>query len=500
MNFKKMFQRIQSFWKGRDKKSKLIIISTLVCSIICIIIIAYMYLHVKYEFLLSTSDSEVSSKVITELKTENIKYRVSGKNIEIAGANPDEVRLKLSGTGLLSSKDDSVSMFSKPLFIDEFQQKNLEKGVLEQKLESTIKTYNEISDARVQLTIGQQSSFKSENIPSKAGVVLTLKSKLSSKQVFSIQNLIAASVPNLSKENVVITDTDNNLLSGNSSDDGNMDYNSSYEKSMEDKISSQIKDLINGAYKNTNFKVVVRCNVNFDKTKIQKETVNSSPDTVISRQTETDKSANGDTSNSGTAGTTTNVPSYGSSGNNNSSTDKSSETVNYGLNKTTEETVKQPDISKITVAVTADRSLDQTDIDKITKTVTAAASIDTKRGDMISVVGFPKTPSDNSNNISKTQNNFSINKYKTPIILSFAGLLGLIILGLIIKTLKSKEESDYETTNLTDNEFTVPVESEEIIKRDTQREKIYNLGEELENNINDAAELLKEWKQEQENK
>lgn len=377
---------VKEFWKSKSATTKRTIVFSAVALIVLLVSLVFLYTKDSYEFLLSTTDKAASANVINVLKEKNIKYDVKGESIYVAGVNPDSLKLELVGDGALDTSNSNLEFFSKPLFVSEKQEETLIQKDLENNISSAIKSYNEVADAKVILTLGKQSSFANDNIPASAAIQLKLKSNLSSKQVKSIQEFVAAAVPNLNSVDVVITDTNNTLLSSGNSD-ASIEDNTAYTKVFEDKISNQISELLSGAFPTTGFKVVSRVDMNFDQTKIEKETVSSGPDTIVSKETHSEITTN-KTGNT-TAGTESNVPGYETPNNNGESlTEKKSEMTNYELNKTKEQITKQPEITKINVAVIADKSLSPVDTEKIRELVETASGYKEERGDRVSVQGF----------------------------------------------------------------------------------------------------------------
>lgn len=386
MEENKVTDRIKKFWEDKNPTTKKSIIFSAVALIVLIGSLAYLYTKDSYEFLLKTTDKAASAKVISQLKEQNIKYDVKGDGIYVAGVNTDSLLLELAGNGYLESDTSNLELFSSPLFISEKQEDKIIQKDLETNISSAIKSYNEVADAKVILTMGSQSSFKNDNVAATAAIQLKLKSNLSSKQVKSIQEFVAAAVPNLSSTDVVITDTNNNLLSTNS-DDTSIEDSTAYTKSLEDKISSQISELLSVAFPTTNFKVVSRVQVNFDETKIEKETVSSGPDTIVSKETHSEITTN--STKGEVAGTESNVPSYETPTTNNETiTEIKDELINYELNKIKEQTKKQPTLTNVNVTVVADKNLSAVETDKIRDLVETASGYNEERGDKISVQGF----------------------------------------------------------------------------------------------------------------
>lgn len=502
MEEKNTIDKIKQFWESKNSATKKGMIFSVALLITLLGALFYLYNRDTYEFLLSTSDSTVSANVINQLKSEGVKYDVKGESIYVSGVNADALKLELSGQGYLDSTSSNIDLFSSPLFISEKQENTLIQKDLESNIAAAIKSYNEVADAKVILTLGQQSSFKNDNVASSAAIQVKLKTNLSSKQVKSIQEFVAAAVPNLSSTDVVITDTNNNLLSSNS-DNTSIEDSTAYTKSVEDKISSQVSELLSSAFPNTKFTVISRVDVNFDQTKIEKETVSSGPDTIVSHETHTDKTY--ESTNGSTAGTESNVPGYETPNNeNNILSESTSEIINYELNTTKEQITKQPEITKINVAVTADTALSAVDTEKIRELVETASGYDEKRGDKVSVQSFDTASEEEEKEgfLAFVNNNFDSIANK--------GLIFIIIIAILIIVLKilsifKKETVITETTVVsTPDEETVVLSDSEESENENPEVKIQSkepefskkkeiLEKEMEENPQQVATVFKAW-------
>lgn len=389
-NKENIITSVKTYWEESDSKFKK---NVVMCAIVLVVAIgAFIYLQTRssYEFLLNTSDSTVSANVLSKLREQGVKYEVRGQSIYVSGVNVDEIKLDLSGEGLLSSEDSTID-FTETKFYTDSQQKTLIKKDLENTLRNTIKNYNEVKNASVIITLGEESAFKNNNTPSKAAIQLDLNSTLNSKQIKSIQALVAAAVPNLTEDGVVITDKNNNLLSSNNSDGFDTETNESYKLSLENKVSESIKELLAVAFPGQNYKVVTTMDINFDQIKIQNETVQSGPDTIISQTTSSEKVITD--VNNGQVGTESNVPDYNTpDGSGNVVSEKKSETTNYETNKVTEQIVKSPEVKRLSVSVIVDKALTEEEKNVISELISTAALVDLNRGDVVSVAGVAAAP------------------------------------------------------------------------------------------------------------
>lgn len=510
---KSIIEKIKKFWNEKNKDAKRNIIISIIVILSAVICIYLVGTHQSEQFLLSSDDQQVLSNVVSELKTKNIKYSVRGKSIYVKYSNIDELRLEIpSSESLSNNSGTSLSLFEKPFtFMSDSQESLIENNYLEEKIANTIKAYSEIKSASVSIAKGNDSPFKDENTKTKVGVVLSLKSPITQKQINSIQSFVAAAVPNTDKDNVVITDTTGKNLT---SEEGQYDDNSSVvEKNVEDRISEKIKELLSPEY-GENIRIVTTVHMNFDQTKTHKETVQSGPDTVVSEQI----TGNGSNEQqaSGQAGTASNVPSYQSSSTGSSGSTGSgdkSETINYALNKTIEEIVKQPSITNISVAVTLNKNVDSSEINKIENLISTAALIDEGRGDKVTVESFtPRNTKENSLDDS-TKNyimDFIANKMVSIIAILLAFIFGIILIKSIKggnKNMKERidknpavKQTVVPNDNKTDEMIESFVDMEAVEKRKKEMEELkkdndvrLKIKGTMQSNPSAVAGTIKSW-------
>jgi flagellar M-ring protein FliF len=254
--------------------------------------------HNQYEVLYSRLDQKDAGDVVTELKKENVPYRVSSKDNLIMILVPSEkvydTRLTLAGQGLPKGNGVGYEIFDEPKWgSTDFTQKVNYKRALEGELQRTIGSLQEIESARVNIVIPEPELFTEQEKPTTASVVLELKTDASLKrdQVRGIVHLVAASVEGLKPEDVNVVDNRGNILSGFIAEEQqennpdavdtdtltqqakltlhDMEVQQSYEKDLEHKITDMLNKVLGG---NSRFAVSVSAELNFDKTENDSET------------------------------------------------------------------------------------------------------------------------------------------------------------------------------------------------------------------------------------
>lgn len=161
-----------------------------------------------------------AADVMQVLDSSAIAYQLhphSGQ-VLVPEALLSQARMLLASNGVQVKVPAGYELFDKdePLGTSQFVQDVRLKRSLEGELARTIMGLKGVAGARVHLALEQSSSFVvNKHEPGKASVVLQLAAgqKLAPEQVTAIVNLVAASVPQLSTDNVQVVDQFGALLS-----------------------------------------------------------------------------------------------------------------------------------------------------------------------------------------------------------------------------------------------------------------------------------------------
>lgn len=150
---KKFVEKFKSLSKG-------IKIASVISLITLIIAISSLFLYKsvnKYDVLFSGLESSDSQTVLASLEEQGIDFKVEGDSILVDKAIVDKLRLQLASSLTMGSTGyelmDSGSSFG--MTDEEFQIKKLR--MQQGELEKTIKSFEQISDARVHITLPTDS-------------------------------------------------------------------------------------------------------------------------------------------------------------------------------------------------------------------------------------------------------------------------------------------------------------------------------------------------------
>ena len=172
----------------------------------------------EFRILFSNITERDGGAIIASLEQMNIpfKFNESGSAILVPSNRVHDVRLRLASQGLPRGGAVGFELMESQKFgISQFaEQVNYQRG-LEGELSRTIQSVAAVQAARVHLAIPKPSVFMREELKPSASVMLNLYPgrSLDAAQIAGIQNLVAASVPQLAASSVTLLDQSGTLLS-----------------------------------------------------------------------------------------------------------------------------------------------------------------------------------------------------------------------------------------------------------------------------------------------
>ena len=331
------FNQISSMFNRYTLAQRSVIVTLFIGMLSAIIALVVWANRPEYELLFTDIDPSTASKMVGDLKSQKVKYRLEngGKTILIPTESVSEWRLKFTEQGYIGDMITGYEIFdNSEIGMTTFKQKLNMRRALEGELTRTINQFPGVINSRVHLALPEEKLFEKEK-DGKASVVLYVPPGviLDVEQVKGISALVANSVDGINPDGVVVVDSEGILLSDSKGEQAVMGSTGNQwdlKNSVESRLQMKAQDILDGVlgYQNSIAKVSV--NLNFEK--IERTTEAFDPDKVVilseERQTES------------------------SFGQDSAKYDKENVLTNYELNKTVEHYVSPTgDISRITVAV-----------------------------------------------------------------------------------------------------------------------------------------------------
>ncbi|MFP4457610.1 MAG: flagellar M-ring protein FliF C-terminal domain-containing protein [Clostridia bacterium] len=275
---------IKEKWTSLESKVQRRIVFFSILSLIAIGITTAILTTTEYVVLYTGLDMEEKAEVLSLLEELNIKAQTSDDGAVLIEEEQEEyARMQLSMQGYPKSGLNYDLYLNSISMTSSTQDKNIVLVYqLQDRLRSTIKLLQGVSDAIVTISIDTDETFKfsNETKPVSANVVLDLEGNFrpSKEQVSAIQNLMTTSVSGLRAENLAIIDSNlNDLLP--IQQDGSFSALTSSQQEFKNQIEKELEEkilyLFEPVYGSNNFKVAVSTEINFDQ--VASESIEYSP-------------------------------------------------------------------------------------------------------------------------------------------------------------------------------------------------------------------------------
>ena len=200
------------FWKSRTKKQKGSIIGT----VLGVILIASVLTYILTRTTMVPLFTELSIKEVGEisevLTAQGTTYEIGpgGTNILVPEGEVDTLKVSLAAQGYPESGEINNSFFTTNagfgMTDNEFEVIRL--AATQTELENLIKTIDGIKNANVMISLPKKGVFVND-MSQEASAAITLDTEpghqFSSEQIATLYNLVSKSIPNLSTDNIVIT-------------------------------------------------------------------------------------------------------------------------------------------------------------------------------------------------------------------------------------------------------------------------------------------------------
>jgi flagellar M-ring protein FliF len=374
---------------------------------------AYYLSRPAQETLYTGLNREDIGRIGAVLKDANVPFDVSsdGTAVLVAYGHTAQARMLLAEKGLPQSSKSGYELFNDlgSLGLTSFMQEVTRVRALEGEIARTIQTMKGVRAARVHIVLPDRGSFRREQQPPSASVVVRTEPADDASGAQAIRHLVASAIPGMKPERVTVIGTDGTLLlSGDDGANAPTGKMASLEKLVNREIQDNIRRTLTPYLGIGNFEISVAARLNTDKTSTNETIFN--PDQRVERSVravrETENAQNRAAQRPTSA--QQNLPDQRtrSDGNDTSSSEsqKREDLTNYEISSKTIQTVSDGyGIKHISVAVLVNRSrlaaLAGPDakgagidgqIAEIEQLVGSAAGFSKERGDHVKVaaVGF----------------------------------------------------------------------------------------------------------------
>ncbi|AOJ64578.1 hypothetical protein WJ32_18535 (plasmid) [Burkholderia ubonensis] len=186
-------------------------------------IAAYYLLIPGFAVLFQDLKPAQTATIISELDKQKVPYELDdgGSSIKVPAEKVNGLRVQMQASDVPLKGSVGFELFNgSDLGMTDFAQKVTYQRALQGELARTIASLDDVESARVHLSIPDSSMFRRTDPVPRAAVVVFMKRGgiLSAHTAKGIQRIVAAAVPDLQPEEVVITDAAGTLETGGNSE------------------------------------------------------------------------------------------------------------------------------------------------------------------------------------------------------------------------------------------------------------------------------------------
>ena len=379
-----------------------------------IIFFATRFATPPMELLYGNLNASDSREIVNVLERSSIPFQVNSDSTEIMVPvdQVTDVRLQIAEQGLPSGGSVGYEVFDD---MDSLGSTNFIQNVtlvraLEGELARTVRSIENVQNARVHLVMPQREMFSREMQEPSASVFLKMKSgRLTAGQTQAVQHIIAAAVPRLRPNNISIIDERGTLLSRMMDpEDGSMIAAQQEEKvrDYEGQVRTAIEDMLERSLGPGRVRAEVRAEMDFDRVVTNEEIFDPDGAVPASTQTreETSELLETEPQNVSVANQ---LPGAGLNNDGGpraqSSETVTEETVNFEISKRTVNQIRETGVvRRLSVAVLVDGTYEENaegeqtyvplaedTLDNVDRLVRSAMGYQADRGDQVEIINMP---------------------------------------------------------------------------------------------------------------
>ncbi len=366
--------------------------------------------------LYSDLESRDSGEIVSELEQRNIPYSVSadGSQIRVPESQVGRLRVQMAEQGLPSGGSIGYEIFdeSSGLGTTNFVQNVNHVRALEGELARTIRSIDNVQQARVHLVLPQRELFsRARNDPS-ASIVLLMRGnqRLNTNQVLAVQHLVASAVQNMRPNLVSIVDQQGTLLA-RGGDENNMMGGASNAQEMranlEQRLARTLEQLLERSVGPGNVRAEVAAEMNFDRITENEELYD--PNSQVARSEQFVDEVESDVDSEGPQPVTVgnNLPDIDADGDGEGRTrqrdrERSEEIINYEISRTVRTHVREGGgVERLSVALLVNgnyitnadgervyQERSQQEMEQIAALARSAVGFSDRRGDTLEVINL----------------------------------------------------------------------------------------------------------------
>lgn len=357
--------RMTQYWNQLSKNQRYMVLGILLMLILAVIILSLNLSKTEYANAFTNLQPNDAAAIKNYLDSAKISYRLSpdGTIIAVPKNQVASVKLDVESKGLNKSGSLGYGEFSKSGTFGtsdkEFNVKYI--NAVQGEMQQMFNKINGVASSKVMINLPKENVFLTEEKQeSSAAVVLNLQPgyKFDQKQIDTMYNLVAKSMPNLKNENITISDQNGEQLPYSKTD--GFVANSATQvvqqfqikKQFEADIQKKVLQILRGILGPNKVIAITTATLNFDKKNTERNLVAPVVDQqgidISVQEIQKSYSSDGSAQNGGVPGTgATDIPGYNSNASSGKvNSEEIQRTVNREVNRIKEAIVSSPYIVK----------------------------------------------------------------------------------------------------------------------------------------------------------
>jgi flagellar M-ring protein FliF len=373
------------FIAGLSARARIAFMACAAGVILLAIAAAWWVSHPPYGVLFRDIKQADAAEITTALDQLQVSYRLAddGATILVPEDRVYDARMKLVSQGVPKGSSAGFELFKDSDYgVTEFAQKVNFQRALQGELERTIESLDEVTSARVHLTLRRGSLFEDDKTPAKASVTLTLKPRrhVDAAQVAGVQRLVASAVEGLEPSSVVVLDDRGTPLVATAGAPGQAAASDALDQQAraEQDLRARATQLLGEALPGQAFSVSVDVALNYDRVKrVSEHLITQGKDgngLLLRQKTNSTGRLTNDTEADGSHPATASL----------------GQESEYAHGREQEEYESAPGrIQRITVGIVVPQVLPPAQVTRLEDVVAAGLGLDIARGDRVRIAGFP---------------------------------------------------------------------------------------------------------------
>jgi flagellar M-ring protein FliF len=274
MDFKTLLNQIASLFQSLSMRQRIVAAGSIAVVVGFLVFLSFYKGGQSksfdgYSVLFENTTPADSALIIQQLEKDGVPYKVYNEGTLMVPSNVVyKERIAIAALGIPKNSKVGFEIFDKQEFgATDFEQRIKYLRALEGELARTIEGLMPINDANVHIAIPKETVFTERQSAPTASIVLSIRPNmhLKLKQITGIKNLVAASVTNMSPENVKVVNQNGVPLGDeegayeNEMVQNQIKYKRDFESNYEQKIINVLAPVIGGVDK-----VVAKVTIDFD--------------------------------------------------------------------------------------------------------------------------------------------------------------------------------------------------------------------------------------------